>query len=75
MEYQYCAGCGRYFSDAVLTKVIAKADTVIPVKEMVAADYTAVDAAIEKAKALNKEDQGNLERQQPECDLGWSQQS
>ncbi len=29
IEYWYCAGCDKYFSDAALTKVISKEDTVI----------------------------------------------
>ena len=30
IAYWYCAGCGKYFSDAAATKEISQADTVIP---------------------------------------------
>ena len=32
ITYWYCAGCGKYYSDAEATKEITKADTVIPRK-------------------------------------------
>ena len=32
IEYWYCSGCGKYYSNAAATKEIAQADTVIPRK-------------------------------------------
>ena len=32
ITYWYCAGCGKYYSDAEATREITKADTVIPRK-------------------------------------------
>ena len=33
IEYWYCSGCGKYYSDAAATKEITQADTVIPKKK------------------------------------------